>query len=95
MTTLIFVLLSFIAYLLPCFIAYNNNHKAPVSIFIINFFLGWTLIGWIAALIWASSGPFEQAQTTPRSLPQKKCPQCAELILIEAKKCKHCASELS
>ena len=38
-------------YFLPFLVAYN--HKNAVGIFVLNLFLGWTLIGWVGALIWA------------------------------------------
>ena len=38
---------------LPTYIAFGNNHPQKAAIFILNFFLGWTLIGWIIALCWA------------------------------------------
>jgi hypothetical protein len=45
------VLLAFFVYFLPAII---GRHKAnAVAIFALNLFLGWTLIGWILALVWA------------------------------------------
>ncbi|MGA8036263.1 MAG: superinfection immunity protein [Candidatus Acidiferrales bacterium] len=38
-------------YFLPSFMARDRRNFA--AIFIFNFFLGWTFIGWIVALIWA------------------------------------------
>ena len=38
---------------LPTIIAYERNHPNLVPIFILNLFFGWTLIGWVGALIWA------------------------------------------
>lgn len=29
--------------------------KKAGGIFVLNLFLGWTLIGWVAALVWAAS----------------------------------------
>jgi len=34
-----------------------RNSKYTAGIVILNLFLGWTLIGWIAAFIWAVSSP--------------------------------------
>jgi hypothetical protein len=42
-----------ILYFLPLIIGRDKPHA--MSIFLLNFFLGWTLIGWIAAFIWACS----------------------------------------
>lgn len=40
-------------YLLPAFIAWRRHHNNRVAIFCLNFFLGWSLFGWVAALVWA------------------------------------------
>jgi len=45
---LIFV---FLLYFLPSLI--GKDKKDAMGIFLVNFFLGWTLIGWVVALIWA------------------------------------------
>ena len=51
----LFLLLALFAlYLLPTIIASNKNHKFTLQIFIINFSLGWTIIGWIGCLVWAT-----------------------------------------
>ena len=44
-----------ILYLLPSLVASMRGHPQENPIFIINFFLGWTLIGWIVTLAWAVS----------------------------------------
>ncbi|MFI5024224.1 MAG: superinfection immunity protein [Alphaproteobacteria bacterium] len=51
----LFFLGAAVAYI-PTFIAYARGHRKQTSILIINLFLGWTIIGWIAALIWALTG---------------------------------------
>ena len=38
-------------YFLPCFISEKKSFNP--QIFLLNFFLGWTFIGWVIALIWA------------------------------------------
>lgn len=42
-------------YFLPSIVAYSRQHPSWIGIFILNFFLGWSLIGWVAALAWAFS----------------------------------------
>ena len=42
-------------YFVPGLIAYKRNHANAVSIMLLNLFLGWTLIGWVAALVWSAS----------------------------------------
>lgn len=40
-------------YFLPTIIACRAGHKQQVAIFFVNLFLGWSLIGWVGALVWA------------------------------------------
>ena len=55
---LLILLFFFPLYFLPAIIAKARKNPSTTGIFILNLFLGWTLIGWIGALAWAfSSGP--------------------------------------
>ena len=38
---------------LPTIVAAMRHSRHVVAIFLVNFFLAWTVIGWIVALIWA------------------------------------------
>ena len=40
-------------YFLPTIIALARKRRNTLAIFLLNFFLGWTLIGWVVALVWA------------------------------------------
>lgn len=40
-------------YFLPTIIAIIRKHPNVVAILLINLLLGWTFIGWVAALIWS------------------------------------------
>lgn len=55
MAGFIFLVIAFIAYFLPTFIASRRRHPNGTSIFLLNLFLGWTFIGWLVALIWSAS----------------------------------------
>ena len=44
-----------IPYFLPTIIAFARKKDNAGGVFALNFFLGWTFIGWIASLIWALS----------------------------------------
>ena len=50
------IVLALISYLLPTIVASIRRHADKGAIFVINLFLGWSLIGWVAALAWASKG---------------------------------------
>ena len=43
----------FVLYFLPTLVALLREKHDKLSIFLVNFFLGWSLIGWFVALIWA------------------------------------------
>jgi len=47
------VVLIFSLYFLPFLIASLRRHKNILAIFLLNLTLGWTFLGWIAALIWS------------------------------------------
>jgi Superinfection immunity protein len=54
-----------IAYCLPTVIASLRGHRQQGAIFALNLLLGWTLIGWVAALVWGltnSQPPAAQQQ---------------------------------
>jgi hypothetical protein len=43
----------FVMYFLPSIIALGRNKRDITAIVLLNFFLGWTMIGWVVALVWA------------------------------------------
>ena len=43
----------FVMYFLPSIIALARSKRDITAILLLNVFLGWTMIGWIVALIWA------------------------------------------
>ena len=46
-------------YFLPIVVAFVRHHKAKLAIVITDLLLGWTVVGWIAALIWACNSNVE------------------------------------
>ncbi|WP_237235731.1 superinfection immunity protein [Pseudomonas sp. R76] len=95
-----FVLLvaAFVIYFLPTFVASNRKHVNFTSIFLVNLLLGWTFLGWVAALVWASSANTESpAEKSSQGLVvsgDRACPYCAETIKCAAIKCKHCGADV-
>jgi hypothetical protein len=43
----------FVMYFLPSILAFARNKRDTTAIVLLNFFLGWTMIGWVVALVWA------------------------------------------
>ncbi len=44
----------FVMYFLPSIIALARSKRDTLAIFLLNLFLGWSVIGWIVALVWAA-----------------------------------------
>jgi len=42
-----------LAYFLPAIVARVRGHHNVNAIAVLNFFLGWTVLGWIGSLVWA------------------------------------------
>lgn len=40
-------------YIIPWVVAGARKHQNAMAIGILNLLLGWTLIGWVAALVWS------------------------------------------
>lgn len=72
---ILLVIVGIVIYFIPYFIGSDRRNSA--GIFILNLFLGWTLIGWVGALIWALvddkkitySDPSKFSQLTGSSSP--------------------------
>jgi hypothetical protein len=58
-------------YLLPTLIAAarDKTHGAA-GVFLLNIFLGWTLIGWLVAFMWACGGDAPPSTTAKKSSRQ-------------------------
>jgi len=53
---ILFVLLSIVAlllYFIPTIVASKRKHPSTIAIGVFNFFLGWTFLGWVLALVWS------------------------------------------
>ena len=48
-----FFALLFIMYWLPTIVAIARQAHSALGIFLLNLFLGWTVVGWFVALIWS------------------------------------------
>lgn len=42
-----------LAYFIPAVVAWKRQHRHCPAIVAFNLLLGWTILGWIGALIWA------------------------------------------
>lgn len=106
----IMIAISGAIYFIPSFVAFEREHDNGTAVFWLNFLLGWALLPWVGALIWALTRNravelIEQQRAEPASAPApavqtpaagdtRICPFCAETVKAAAKICKHCRSEL-
>ena len=56
----------FVVYLVPWLVAMARDHERPGAILAVNLLLGWTAVGWLAALAWAALSP------TPAELEERR-----------------------
>jgi uncharacterized membrane protein YhaH (DUF805 family) len=84
-------------YFLPTILAAVRRHHNILGVFLLNFFLGWTVIGWIVALVWAMSAPpvvmvpMPYGGTPP---PIQFCPQCGRQVASAAAFCGGCGARV-
>jgi hypothetical protein len=50
-----------VMYFLPTMIAFARGHHNAFAITLTNLFLGWTVLGWIIALVWSATATRRQA----------------------------------
>lgn len=55
MEIIIFLGISLLIYFFPTVVAVMRSHKNTLAIGLLNLFLGWTLLGWVGALIWSAT----------------------------------------
>ncbi|MFY9690663.1 MAG: superinfection immunity protein [Candidatus Acidiferrales bacterium] len=85
-------------YFLPSIIAHEKRSFA--GIFAVNLLLGWTVIGWIAALIWACVDErrvlvyVPGAAHVPVSRPNLYCSRCGAMGPAVAQYCWACGSRV-
>ncbi|MBV8738370.1 MAG: superinfection immunity protein [Alphaproteobacteria bacterium] len=53
MSGLAVIAIGLAVYFLPALIACSRHHHNASAIFVLNLLAGWTVIGWIAAIVWA------------------------------------------
>lgn len=81
-------LLFLIPYFLPSFIAAARGHRNGRAIFLLNLFLGWTVLGWIVALVWSARIPSNRREhprfRVPSDVPLRCIADCAGVASFEA-----------
>jgi hypothetical protein len=65
---LVVLAISMAVYFIPTWVAFARNHRQMLAIVILNALLGWTLIGWAGALVWACTKPASVSILTPEGV---------------------------
>jgi len=61
-----------VAYFLPSIVAQSRGHQSKLAIFVLNLLLGWTVIAWIACLVWSCTGLAGKERDIQRQLAEKQ-----------------------
>jgi hypothetical protein len=54
MAALVIIFFGLLIYFIPAIVAGMRN-RAGMPVFLLNLLLGWTFLGWVVALVWAST----------------------------------------
>jgi hypothetical protein len=87
METIIYVLLILGAYFIPSINAYSKKKRNKGAVLTLNFFLGWTVIGWIVALIWSTTNdaPTQVVVKEKESSQKSSADELAHLFDLKTK----------
>ena len=77
-------------YFLPTISAWNK--PCCSSVFAINFFLGWTFVGWVVALAWAFKDPVPARK--PQTGTPVLCAGCGRYSTGDSRFCNSCGNSL-
>jgi 4-amino-4-deoxy-L-arabinose transferase-like glycosyltransferase len=95
-TGLILVVGCIAFYFLPSIVAASRHKRSENAIVATNLLLGWTLIGWIVALIWAlTADPPESPALPPRRRlrPPILCASCGKYSPPGSQFCNSCGGQ--
>ncbi len=87
---MLFLLFACLMYFLPTIIARDKSDAG--LIFVVNLLLGWTVIGWIVAFIWACAADTRPVpvRLVPVGSSGRFCCQCGTLTVGGAHFCSAC-----
>jgi hypothetical protein len=98
-SSLIFLVVMVGLYFVPSIVAHKMKRRQVLPIFVLNLCLGWTILGWVAALVWAlieEKPPVAPviAPTVPTPIASGRCPSCGGQISEGARFCAQCGTTL-
>ncbi|MGD0345959.1 MAG: superinfection immunity protein [Terracidiphilus sp.] len=71
---LVLLLIGALVYLLPIGLAVYRDCQSMAWIALVNVFLGWTILGWFAAMGWAASGKIREPAHPAITPPTQPAP---------------------
>ena len=86
-----FLIFCGLLYFLPSIVGHRK--QSFTGIFLLNFFLGWTMIGWIVALVWACTAD-ERPMVLAVAGPGHYCSRCGALSHAAGFYCWSCGSRI-
>jgi hypothetical protein len=77
-------------YFVPSFVGRHKRNAG--AIFALNLLLGWTLVGWVVAMVWAvtKESPPAQVIVNQPQLPAILCSSCGKYSQAGSKFCANC-----
>jgi ribosomal protein L40E len=92
---IVVVMGALLTYFIPGIIGEARHHRNATGIFVLNLLLGWTVLGWIAALAWACSSfePKPRSGDSVRAADRKLCKHCGTDVSIDATTCRRCGKD--
>lgn len=94
-----FLLIGLALYFLPSILGAKKRNAA--AIFVLNLLLGWTLVGWVVALVWAltkDEAPVAVASsyaTLPPAAQAWSCPVCHAALSRSELFCHGCGNRIA
>ena len=79
-----------VLYFVPAMIVAVRRSAKARRIVLLNVFLGWTAVGWIAALAWS----IVDARPADQRRVMKRCTNCARPNLASVAKCDYCGATI-
>jgi hypothetical protein len=90
-TGLVFLAAWVALYFLPAILASKKRNAG--AIFVLNLLLGWTIVGWIAALVWALTA--DELPSAPAQLQQAWfCNRCQAPVYRTQRFCSRCGDAI-
>lgn len=89
MSALVLLLIGLGFYCIPLVVAQQRRHRNTMAIGALNILLGWTFLGWVAALVWACTDNVMPQVPVP---PEPEKPRDILLDEIKAEKARQAIS---